>query len=170
MPLPISFCRHQCGSSLPLLSQYLYFAFLSFDFLSFFCSHVSLSLLHFSSFWPNLPRRPRFLFCLLFSPVLLVLRRGGGLLLPSIRRSLADEDLAVGVHELHKAGFMHRDIKLDICLVFCDGSRLRLRLSDLGSAASFVDAGGVNTAGVCASWYRAPELLVEPFALEELFE
>ena len=95
---PHSLFWHQCGSSLPLLSQYSYFLSRSFDFRSCFCSHVSLSFLHFSNSRPNLPRRPLFLFCRFFSAVLLVFLRGGGLLLPSIRKSFADIGFDAGVH------------------------------------------------------------------------
>ena len=70
------------------------------------------------------------------------------------------EELSAALGHLHAHGVVHRDVKPSTVLVFREGRRHRLRLSDFGAAAVLLtDRAAMHDAALTTIAYAAPELL-----------
>ena len=70
------------------------------------------------------------------------------------------EELSAALGHLHAHGVVHRDVKPSNVLVFREGRRHRLRLSDFGAAAVLLtDRAAMHDAALTTIAYAAPEVL-----------
>ncbi|SOS80275.1 protein kinase, putative [Plasmodium sp. gorilla clade G1] len=66
--------------------------------------------------------------------------------------------ICIGIKDLHKNDFAHRDLKPDNILIDLDSSNIKIEICDLGSAKK-VQRNIISIPYICSRWYRAPELL-----------
>ncbi|ETW17174.1 CMGC/GSK protein kinase [Plasmodium falciparum Santa Lucia] len=69
-----------------------------------------------------------------------------------------NNQICIGIKDLHKNDFAHRDLKPDNILIDLDSSNIKIEICDLGSAKK-VQRNIISIPYICSRWYRAPELL-----------